>query len=215
MKKLIPLLFFFLLVGCSSSNDEEMIDNARHEMINLNQKHFNLLFKVTGLCVDDDENLMSGIVCLRELIAEISAVNKALNLDYKKYEENWKTLVKQKYSGINMPIEELTVERLLIKGDNSDNKKLIDNARREVIKLNQKHNDLYFKVASLSMKGDKDYEAGVVCLQELTAEIIAVNKALNIDCKLYDENGKPLMQQNSDGTKSPVEILPNELKIEY
>lgn len=95
----------------------------------------------------------------------------------------------------------------------SKEQRTIDNARVEVIKLNQKYNKLYQTVMSEYVRGNSNFESAAICLQELTKEIIDVNKALKIDCKQYNENGKPSMIQGEDGL-SPVESIPNELKIE-
>lgn len=64
------------------------------------------------------------------------------------------------------------------------------------------------------MSGDAEWESGVVCLQQILKEIMALNKALGIDCKQYSENGKPILTETEDGAKSPIEILPNELRID-
>lgn len=95
-----------------------------------------------------------------------------------------------------------------------DNDSIIDNSRTAVIELNQKYNQLYNIVMKEYIKGNSEYEAAGICLQSLTKELMAVNKALLIDCKKYDEKGKPQMIEDQSGNLSPVEIIPNELKIE-
>lgn len=109
----------------------------------------------------------------------------------------------------------LVVVLVLLTGCNGASKqeKEIDNARLKVIELNQKYNKLYQAIMSQYMAGNSDYEAAGMCLQMLTKEIIAVNKALKIDCKQYDENGEAIMVEGKNGL-SPIEIIPNELKIE-
>lgn len=105
---------------------------------------------------------------------------------------------------------------LFVSCDNSSKKdqEIIDNARVECIKLNQKYNQLYQVVMARYMSGNSEFEAAALCLQGITPELLSVNKALKIDCKHYDENGNPTMVQNEDGVTSPVEIIPNELSIE-
>ena len=95
-----------------------------------------------------------------------------------------------------------------------EDQEIIENAREEVIKLDQKYNQLYQVVMMEYMSGDSRYESAAVCLQELTKELLSVNKALKIDCKKYNDNGEPTMLQDKDGSLSPIEIIPNELKIE-
>lgn len=97
----------------------------------------------------------------------------------------------------------------------TEDKQLIDDARVEVINLNKKFNDLYQVVAyEYMIEDNKDFEKATLCLQALTNEIVAVNKSLKIDCKKYNENGKPKMLENEDGTKSPIEGPPNKLRLE-
>lgn len=110
----------------------------------------------------------------------------------------------------------LSTMLLFVSCDNSSSKdqEIIDNARVECIKLNQKYNQLYQVVMSRYISGNSEYESAAICLQEITKELLSVNKALKIDCKHYDENGKPTMMQNKDGGTSPVEIIPNELSVE-
>ena len=95
-----------------------------------------------------------------------------------------------------------------------EDQEIIKNAREEVIKLDQKYNQLYQVVMMEYMRGDSRYESAALCLQEITKELMSVNKALKIDCKQYNENGEPTMLQDKDGSLSPIEIIPNELKIE-
>lgn len=96
----------------------------------------------------------------------------------------------------------------------SSDSEMIDSARSEIIKLNQKFNQLYHGAMYQYMKGDDSYASAVMVLQELTKETIAVNKSLKIDCRKYNDQGGVIMFQNEDGTSSPLEIIPDDLKIE-
>ena len=61
---------------------------------------------------------------------------------------------------------------------------------------------------------DVRFESAAICLQELTPEIVSINKSLKIDCKRYDDNGEPVMLKDNYGILSPCEIIPDELRIE-
>lgn len=106
---------------------------------------------------------------------------------------------------------------LLLFGCNNsstNNEQIIDNARIEVINLNKKYNRRYQLVYLEYFKWNKAYESAAICLQELLTEIIAVNKSLKIDCKQYNANGEPSMVEDADGSRSPIEGLPDELRID-
>lgn len=105
---------------------------------------------------------------------------------------------------------------LFVLGCNSEHKEdmeIIDNARRDIINLNQKYNNLYQFVMVNYMQGNNNYGPAAVCLQDLAVELMAVNKALKIDCYKYDEKGNPIMERDNNGKSTPVEIIPNEMKI--
>lgn len=111
----------------------------------------------------------------------------------------------------------LYIMLLFLIGCNSSSEQseeIVDDSRSAVIELNQRYNELYQVVMKEYLRGNAEYEAAGVCLQALTKEIMAVNKALHIDCKMYGENGSPQMVEDKYGNLSPIEILPNELKIE-
>ncbi len=105
---------------------------------------------------------------------------------------------------------------LFIGCDSSSNEEedMIKDSREAVIELNQKYNQLYQVVMEGYIGGNKEFEAAGLCLQALTMELINVNKALHIDCKKYGSDGKPQMIEDKNGTSSPIEIIPDELRIE-
>lgn len=90
---------------------------------------------------------------------------------------------------------------------------MIERTRKEVVTLNQKYNYLLNVSMKEAMKGDKEFYTSGVVLQELTKELINVNKSLHIDCYAYGDNGKPLEIEGEDGNYTKPEIVPNELKI--
>lgn len=93
------------------------------------------------------------------------------------------------------------------------NQNTIDNTRWEVINLNRKYNKLYHALMSIYItNGNQDVKVAIECMQEMMPEIMAVNKSLHIDCKKY-ENGEIVKVEGEDGS-SPIEILPDELKID-
>lgn len=96
----------------------------------------------------------------------------------------------------------------------NEDETIIKDARMAVIELNQKYNKLYQVVMEGYMGGNEEFEAAGICLQSLTMEIINVNKALHIDCKKYGKNGEPQMIEDKNGKLSPIEIIPDELKIQ-
>lgn len=105
---------------------------------------------------------------------------------------------------------------ILVGCSNSSEKdqNIVDKTRTEIIKLNQKYNDIFEIVAKEYMAGDQRYEFAVRSIQLLTPELIEVNKALKIDCKRYNDEGKPIMIKGEDGVSHPCYIVPNELKLE-
>ncbi len=96
----------------------------------------------------------------------------------------------------------------------NEDEKMIKNSRLAVLELNKKYNQLYQVVMEGYLSGNKEFEAAGICLQSLTMEIINVNKALHIDCKQYGKNGNPQMIEDKNGKLSPIEIIPDELKID-
>lgn len=89
----------------------------------------------------------------------------------------------------------------------------INHSREASIELNKQFNDIYNKMGILAMGGNE--YAITICqtMQQLTHNIKQVSKALGLDCREYNEDGKPLMIEDENGQTNPVEILPEKIKI--
>lgn len=95
-----------------------------------------------------------------------------------------------------------------------DMKSTVDKARTASVELNRQFNEMYNKFGYAALNNNKFGGVGLQIMQVLSPNIMSVNKALGLDCKKYDENGKPVMVKEKTGETSPIEILPEEIRIE-
>lgn len=92
--------------------------------------------------------------------------------------------------------------------------KVLDNSRYSMIEFNKEYNRLYNQIGYYAIA--ENNESAIVCfqvLQELGPELFDLNRSLKLDCKEYQENGKPMMSRDENGVESPVEKLPEEIRI--
>lgn len=94
------------------------------------------------------------------------------------------------------------------------NQKVLDNSRNSMIEFNKKYNRLYNQIGYYAI-GENNESAivGFQVLQQLGPELFDLNRSLKLDCKEYQENGKPLMSRDENGVESPVEKLPEEIHV--
>ena len=91
----------------------------------------------------------------------------------------------------------------------------IDAARNASVELNKQFNQIYNRLGILGIEGNEYAVACFQTLQRLTPNIMQVSKDLGIDCKQYDENGKPVMIEDEKTKQvNPIEILPEVIRIE-
>ena len=92
--------------------------------------------------------------------------------------------------------------------------KVLDNSRYAMIEFNKEYNRLYNQIGYYAI-AENNENAKVIfgVLQELGPELFDLNRSLKLDCKEYQENGKPLMSRDNNGVESPVEKLPEEVRI--
>lgn len=97
-----------------------------------------------------------------------------------------------------------------------DAKRTLDNAREASVKLNIQFNHLYDQLGLIALENGNKYAiASFQTLQKLTPNIMQISKSLRMDCKQYDDNGKPIMVENDKtGQTTPIEALPEEIRIE-
>lgn len=87
---------------------------------------------------------------------------------------------------------------------------MVDKARVECIEYNKKHNEI-FQIVAKNYILYEDEKCGVAAsaMQETLPLAMSICKALEIDCRMYDENGDVKMSE----TGYPFEGLPDELRI--
>ena len=92
--------------------------------------------------------------------------------------------------------------------------KVLDNSRYAMIEFNKEYNRLYNQIGYYAI-AENNENAKVIfgVLQELGPELFDLNRSLKLDCKEYQENGKTLMSRDDNGVESPVEKLPEEVRI--
>ncbi len=102
----------------------------------------------------------------------------------------------------------------MVFGSNVKYKNMVKNARLECIKYNKEYNEIYDAIfKNYFMDGGERYKLAALILQNDFPFIMAINKALDIDCREYDENGEVIMAEQKNGEQQPMEHLPNELRI--
>lgn len=93
-------------------------------------------------------------------------------------------------------------------------KTMVENAREECIEYNREYNKNYNTfITNYFATGGEFYKVAASILQNDFPYIMAINKSLNIDCREYDENGEVVMIKGKNGDLSPMEELPNEIRI--
>ncbi len=102
----------------------------------------------------------------------------------------------------------------IIFGSNVKYKKMVKEARLECIKYNNYYNEIYDAAArNYFVTGNQIDKYTVSIIQHDFPYLMAINKALHIDCRDYDEDGEVIMIKNENGELNPMEKLPDELKI--
>ncbi len=97
---------------------------------------------------------------------------------------------------------------------NTSEEIILANARESAIALNRKYNDLYNRVAYGAIQGDETCKLLAGILQQFfLRDMLNVSKSLNLDCRMYHENGKPMKIVDKDGTEHYSEILPEEIRL--
>lgn len=92
--------------------------------------------------------------------------------------------------------------------------KVLDDSRFSMVEFNKKYNKLYNQIGYYAIAENNEAAmVGFQVLQELGPELFDLNRSLKLDCKEYQENGKPLMGRDENGVESPVEKLPEEIRI--
>lgn len=90
---------------------------------------------------------------------------------------------------------------------------IINNGRTSMIEFNIKFNKIYNNIGKLSIGQNNEYAIAIMqVLQQLAPELIKINKSLKLDCTEY-QNGAPVSIQDENGNSSPLEKLPEEIRI--
>ena len=90
---------------------------------------------------------------------------------------------------------------------------IIDNGRMSMIEFNKEYNKLYNDLGYLAIGENNDFaKVTMNVVLKLTPKLIEVNKSLKLDCKDY-QNGAPVSIQDENGRSTPLEKLPEEIKI--
>ncbi|MBQ9669610.1 MAG: hypothetical protein IJV23_01170 [Prevotella sp.] len=90
---------------------------------------------------------------------------------------------------------------------------IIDNGRMSMIEFNKEYNKLYNDLGYLAIGENNDFaKVTMNVLLKLTPKLIEVNKSLKLDCTDY-KNGAPVSIQDENGRSTPLEKLPEEIKI--
>lgn len=91
---------------------------------------------------------------------------------------------------------------------------IIDNGRMSMIEFNKEYNKLYNNLGYLAIGENNDFaKVTMNVLLKLTPKLIEVNKSLKLDCTDY-QNGAPVSIQDENGRSTPLEKLPEEIKIQ-
>ena len=95
-----------------------------------------------------------------------------------------------------------------------ETQKVLDFSRSKMVEFNKGYNEMVNSVVYYAIEKNDGYATvAAQTLQHLTPELIELNKALRLDCKEYQENGKPLMVKDENGVENPLEKLPEEVRI--
>ena len=87
---------------------------------------------------------------------------------------------------------------------------IIDSSRGSIIELNKFVNGLGQKLfVSSFVDNNVSATAALKVLEALTPEL---NKSLKLDCTEY-KNGAPVSIEDENGSRKPVEVLPEEIRI--
>lgn len=90
---------------------------------------------------------------------------------------------------------------------------IIDSSRASIIEFNKECNKTFNNLLFLAFSDNDDYaRTSAQVLQHLFPKLQSVNKSLKLDCTKY-ENGAPVLIQDQNGKSSPLEILPEEIKL--
>ncbi len=90
---------------------------------------------------------------------------------------------------------------------------IINNGRTSMIEFNIKFNKIYNNIGKLAIGQNNEYAIAIMqVLQQLAPELIKINKSLMLDCTEY-QNGAPVSIQDENGESSPLEKLPEEIRI--
>lgn len=90
---------------------------------------------------------------------------------------------------------------------------IIDSSRGSIIELNKFVNGLGQKLfVSSFVDNNVSTTAALKVLEALTPELIKLNKSLKLDCTEY-KNGAPVSIEDENGSRKPVEVLPEEIRI--
>lgn len=90
---------------------------------------------------------------------------------------------------------------------------IIDNGRMSMIEFNKEYNKLYNDLGYLAIGENNDFaKVTMNVLLKLTPKLIEVNKSLKLDCTDY-QNWAPVSIQGENGRSTPLEKLPEQIKI--
>lgn len=105
---------------------------------------------------------------------------------------------------------------------NTSNKELdnsqhtIEQARAASVELNKQFNLLYNNSGKLAIDGNEYAIAIFQSIGPLTHNIMMISKSLGLDCRKYNESGKPIMIKDEEtGELNPIEILPETIFLEH
>lgn len=90
---------------------------------------------------------------------------------------------------------------------------IINNSRTSVIELNTEYNKMFNNLGVLALRDNNDYaRAAAQVLQQLFPKLISLNKSLKLDCTEY-KNGAPVSIQDENGKTTPLEKLPEKIRL--
>ena len=102
----------------------------------------------------------------------------------------------------------------MMQSKDAETQKILDNSRYSMVELNKEYNRLYNQIGYYAIAENNEYASVIIqVLQELAPKFFDLNRSLKLDCKAYQENGNPLMSRDKNGVESPMEKLPEEVRI--